>query len=124
MVEKQLKGFMTFVREQGVVGLAVGLVLGTAIKSMVDSLVANIINPIVGLLFGGVTLTDKALCLHVTNGVCTSRLAWGSFLSTVISFLTIAAIVYFGVKGLHLDKLDIKKTDQLVTKPVKSTKKK
>ena len=109
MVEKQLKGFMLFVRQQGVVGLAVGLVLGTAIKSVVDSLVANILNPLIGLLTGGVNLNDKAVCLAKNGAECSNRLAYGSFISTLISFLTIAAVVYFGVKGLKLDKLDISK---------------
>lgn len=109
ILAKQLGGFMHFVREQGVVGLAVGLVLGTAIKSVVDSLVANILNPVIGLVTGGVNLNDKYLCLAKNAGECANKLAYGSFLSTVISFVTIAAVVYFGVKALHLDKLDISK---------------
>lgn len=109
MVEKQVRGFMLFVREQGVVGLAVGLVLGTAIKSVVDSLVLNIINPLIGILTGGVDLTDKVLCLSRGGNQCAVAIGYGSFISTLISFLTIAAIVYFGVKGLKLDKLDIDK---------------
>jgi large conductance mechanosensitive channel len=109
VVEKQLKGFMLFVRQQGVVGLAVGLVLGTAIKSVVDSLVASILNPLIGLLTGGVNLNDKFFCLSKSGTECVNKLAYGSFISTVISFLTIAAVVYFGVKGLKLDKLDISK---------------
>jgi large conductance mechanosensitive channel protein len=103
VVEKQLKGFMLFVRQQGVVGLAVGLVLGTAIKSVVDSLVASILNPLIGLLTGGVNLNDKFFCLSKSGTECVNKLAYGSFISTVISFLTIAAVVYFGVKGLKLD---------------------
>ncbi len=108
MVEKQVKGFMLFVREQGVVGLAVGLVLGTAIKSVVDSLVFNIINPVIGILLGGVNLNDRVLCLSKDANQCAVAIGYGSFISNVLSFLTIAAVVYFGVKGLRLDKLDIK----------------
>ena len=48
-----LQGFIDFIREQGVVGLAVGLVLGVASKSVIDSLVNNIFNPVIGVLTGG-----------------------------------------------------------------------
>ncbi len=109
ILAKQLGGFMHFVREQGVVGLAVGLVLGTAIKSVVDSLVANILNPVIGLVTGGVNLNDKYLCLAKDAGQCANKLAYGPFISTLKGFVTIAALVYFGVKALHLDKLDISK---------------
>ena len=111
VVEKQIKGFMVFVRQQGIVGLAIGLVLGTAIKSVVDSLVANILNPVIGLLTGGVNLNDKAVCLKKTVEGCAAgnQLAYGAFISTLISFVTIAAVVYFGVKALRLDKLDLEK---------------
>ena len=109
IMRKQIGGFMLFVREQGVVGLAVGLVLGTAIKSVVDSMVANILNPVIGLVTGGVNLNDKYVCLARTAGQCSNKLAYGSFISTLISFIAIAAVVYFGVKGLKLDKLDIAK---------------
>src|SRR5690606_1866955 len=44
--------FMNFVREQGVVGLAVGLAVGTAAGASVRSIVEGFINPIITLLVG------------------------------------------------------------------------
>ena len=41
-------GFMTFIREQGVVGLAVGLAIGTAAGDTVKKLVAAFIDPLTG----------------------------------------------------------------------------
>jgi large conductance mechanosensitive channel len=106
-----LQGFVDFVREQGVVGLAVGLILGVAAKSVIDSMVNNIFNPIIGLLTGGVTLNHKSLCiLHATGGACKTRLGYGQFFSDLISFMIVALLVYFVVKSLKLDKLDIKKS--------------
>ena len=58
---KFLRGFVKFVREQGVVGLAVGLILGVAAKSVIDSFVQNIVNPVVGLLTGGVSQVGPLL---------------------------------------------------------------
>lgn len=107
-VKGQLAGFMVFVREQGVVGLAIGLVLGTQVKVLVDQLVTSFINPIVGLLLpGGGTLAEKSFALSL-NGK-TQDFLWGAFVAQMISFITVAAIVYFVFKGLHLEKLDKKK---------------
>jgi large conductance mechanosensitive channel len=96
----KMAGFMDFIREQGVVGLAVGFILGGAVSKTVTSLVENIINPLVGMLLGKVALADKALTVGAIS------LKWGSFISTIVDFLIIAAVVYFGVKALGLDKLD------------------
>jgi large-conductance mechanosensitive channel len=38
------------------------------------------------------------------------KLPYGNFLSVLIDFLIIALVVYFGVKGLGLDKIDKKKS--------------
>lgn len=98
-----LKGFLDFVRTQGVIGLAVGIILGTAVTKLVAALVTDIINPIVGIFLG--RLGDlSAIVIHVygTN----AQIAIGSFISALIDFAIIAAVVYFGVKKLGLDKLD------------------
>ncbi len=100
MVKGKMGGFMDFIREQGVVGLAVGFILGGAVSKTVSSLVDNIINPLVGAMLGKVALADKALTMGAIS------LKWGGFVSTVVDFLIVAAVVYFGVKSLGLDKLD------------------
>lgn len=103
-----IQGFLDFVREQGVVGLAVGLILGVAAKSVVDSLVQNVFNPIVGLLYGGGDFSTRFICLKTVASECKSKLGYGNFVNTLMSFFIVAAAVYFVVKGLKLDKLDIK----------------
>lgn len=106
-----LQGFVDFVREQGVIGFAVGLILGLASKSVVDSFVFNVVNPVVGVILGGNNLDSKFICLNYEGGACVSKLSWGRFVSDIISFFIIAAVVYFLVKGLKLDRLDKKKED-------------
>ncbi len=102
-----LQGFLNFVREQGVIGLAVGLVLGVAAKSVVDSLVNNIFNPVVGLVgAGGGELGSRYVCLKQIGAVCTNKLGYGRVISDVMSFLIVAAVVYLIVKSLKLDKID------------------
>ncbi|MBU1033644.1 MscL family protein [Patescibacteria group bacterium] len=99
-----MKGFIEFIREQGVVGLAVGFILGGAISKMVSSLVNDIINPLLGVLLG----STGALANSYFE-IASVKIMWGSFLGSFIDFLVIAMVVYFGFKGLKLDKLDKKK---------------
>lgn len=102
-IKNKMSGFTDFIREQGVVGLAVGFILGGAVSKTVSSLVDNIINPLVGALMGKVALQDKVLAMGSV------ALKWGAFVSTIVDFVIVAAVVYFGVKALGLDKLDKKK---------------
>lgn len=102
------QGFVDFVREQGVVGLAVGLVLGTQAKVLIDQIVASFINPLLGLLLpGGGSLVDKTFSLSMRGK--TQDFTWGAFVSQLISFLAVAFLVYMIVHRLKLDKLDKKK---------------
>jgi len=106
---QQAAGFMSFIREQGVIGLAVGLVLGVQVKAVVDQLVASFINPVIGLVLpGDGNLAEKTFALSM--GGKQAVFTYGAFIAVLISFTTVAAVVYFGVKGLHLDKLDKKKS--------------
>lgn len=103
-----LQGFTDFVREQGVVGLAIGFILGAQIKSLVDQLVSSFINPLLGMLLPGAgNLADKAF--HVSFRTKEADFTYGAFLFQVISFIIVAGIVYFAVRKLKLDKLDKKK---------------
>ena len=99
-----MKGFIEFIREQGVVGLAVGFILGGAISKVVSSLVSDIINPVLGMILGAAGNLDESY-LPIGN----AKLMWGSFVNTTIDFLVIALVVYFGVKILKLGRLDKKK---------------
>jgi large conductance mechanosensitive channel len=96
-----MKGFLNFIREQGVVGLAVGFVLGGAVSKVVSALVTDIINPIVGGLLGAAEGLSEA-----SFSVGSATILYGDFVSVLIDFAIISAVVYFGVKGLRLDKLD------------------
>jgi large conductance mechanosensitive channel len=99
-----MKGFINFIREQGVVGLAVGFILGGAVSKVVSALITDIINPVLGVALGA---TDGLKQAYISIG--SAKILWGDLLSVVIDFLVIALVVYFGVKILKLDKLDRKK---------------
>lgn len=99
-----MKGFLDFIREQGVVGLAVGFILGGAVSKVVAALVTDIINPIVGVVLG--SAGDLATNFWKIGSV---KILYGDFISVFIDFSIIAAVIYFGVKFIGLDKLDKKK---------------
>lgn len=99
-----MKGFADFIREQGVVGLAVGFILGGAVSKVVSALVTDIINPIVGLVLGAASGLKTAA---FTIG--SAQILYGDLVSAVIDFIVIALVVYYGVKMIGLDKLDKKK---------------
>ena len=84
-----LKGFRDFILRGNVVDLAIAVVIGTAFTGIVNALVADVINPLVAAI---VSKPDFSfLVLHVHGGV----LKYGDFLNALISFLIIAATVYF-----------------------------
>lgn len=99
-----IRGFLGFIRERGVVGLAVGFIFGGAITKLVTAFVTDIVDPLIGLVFGVADrLQDEVLVLG------TARIAWGDFLVALIDFLLIAVVLFFLVKGLGLEKVDRKK---------------
>jgi large conductance mechanosensitive channel len=97
-------GFSEFIRKQGVLGLAVGFILGGAVAKVVSSLVKDIINPLLGIILGA-TGDLSSYSLKVGS----SEIMWGNFLSTLIDFVVIAAVVYYGVKLLGLSEGFLKK---------------
>lgn len=106
-----MKGFMSFVREQGVVGMAVGLAIGLAAADTVGTITDGFINPIVSWILGWVLADPGALeGLTVTlgTGEHALTLGWGLILSGVIKLLAVAFVIYGLVKWLKLDKLDKK----------------
>jgi large conductance mechanosensitive channel len=107
----QAGGFITFVREQGVVGLAVGLAIGTAAGAAVKQIVDGFINPIVGFLIGGVDLAKLKWVVVGPNAGGTGGLvlSWGAILSAIITLLATALVIYWLVHVAKLDRLDKKK---------------
>ena len=99
-----MKGFIDFIREQGVVGLAVGFVLGGAVSKVVTALVTDIINPLLNMAMGKVGDLKTA-----SFGIGTAQILYGDMISVFIDFIVVALVVYFGVKIFGLEKLDKKK---------------
>jgi large conductance mechanosensitive channel len=84
-----LKGFRDFILRGNVVDLAVAVIIGAAFGAIVNSLVTNIINPLIAAIVSKPDFSFLTLTVH--GGV----IKYGDFLNSLISFLIIAATIYF-----------------------------
>jgi large conductance mechanosensitive channel len=101
-----LRGFKDFLKNQGVITLAIGFILGTAISKFVSSLVSDIINPILNAMLGGVDDLSSNV-IHLGK----STVHYGLFINNGIDFIVIALVVYGGVKLFRMDQEQIGKMD-------------
>jgi len=86
-----LKGFRDFILRGNVVDLAVAVILGVAFNAIVNSLVTDVINPLIAATIGKPDFSS--VLLNVGSG----QIKIGNFLNAAISFLIIAAVVYFAI---------------------------
>lgn len=93
-----LSGFKKFILRGNVVDLAVAVVIGGAFSKIVDALVKDIISPLLGLIGGQPDFSNIQLTVNKNNFLI------GDFINALISFLIIAAAIYFLIV-LPLNKL-------------------
>jgi large conductance mechanosensitive channel len=82
--------FGTFIRKGNLIQLAVAFVMGAAFSALVTALVADIFTPLIGVAghfnFSGWTFTIRG-----------SEFQQGAFLNALISFVTVAIVVFFAI---------------------------
>jgi large conductance mechanosensitive channel len=81
--------FKQFLLRGNVVDLAVGVIIGVAFGTVVTAFVEGLLTPLIGALVG---TPDFSAWQFTVNG---SVFALGSFVNAVISFVLIAAAVFF-----------------------------
>ena len=86
-----LKGFRDFILRGNVLDLAVAVVIGAAFSSIVNSLVKDLITPLIAAIVQKPDFSYLVLHVHGAN------ITYGNFLNALVSFLLIAASVYFMV---------------------------
>ena len=84
-----IRDFKTFLLRGSVVDLAVAVVVGTALLAVVEAFVKDLVTPLIAAIggepeFGALDFTINS-----------SRFAYGDFLNAVITFVIIAAVVFF-----------------------------
>ena len=109
-----IKEFRDFILRGNVIDLAVGIVIGAAFGAVVTSFVGDILTPLLGLLH-----VPKFSELALQAGE--ASVAYGKFLNALISFLLIAAaIFFFVVKPMNAMTARLKKPAADTTPPIKT----
>jgi large conductance mechanosensitive channel len=84
-----VKGFKEFMLKGDLITIAVGLVMALATTALVTALVEDLITPIIAAIVGEPSFAELSFTI---NG---SVFAYGAFLNALITFISIAAAVYF-----------------------------
>ena len=106
--DTHMGGFVNFIREQGVVGMAVGLAIGTAAGDTVKKLVTAFVDPLVQLIVGSQQgLQSASFTVEIAGRK--GEFLYGAFVSSLITLIAVAFVVYAIIHFLKLDKLDKKK---------------
>jgi large conductance mechanosensitive channel len=84
-----LKGFKEFIMRGNVIDLAVAVVIGAAFGAVITAFVTNLLTPLIAAIVGK---PDFSAFVANLNG---SEIKYGLFFNALISFLLIAAAIYF-----------------------------
>jgi large conductance mechanosensitive channel len=84
-----LAEFKDFILRGNVVDLAVAVVVGAAFGAVVNALVKDILTPIIAAIFGKPDFSQLTFTIHK------SKFFYGDFINAVITFLSIAAAIFF-----------------------------
>jgi large conductance mechanosensitive channel len=102
-----LKDFKAFIMRGSVVDMAVGIIIGAAFSPIIASLVKDVIMPPIGLALGRVDFANLYVILRQGktpgpyDSLSTAQTAgavtinYGNFINTIITFVIIAAVVFF-----------------------------
>jgi large conductance mechanosensitive channel len=86
---KWIDEFRAFILRGNVIDLAIAVVIGAAFGAVVASFVSDLITPLIAAIFGK---PDFGGLTFTING---SVFRYGAFLNAVITFLTVAAVIFF-----------------------------
>ena len=112
--------FKEFITRGSVIDLAVGVIIGGAFQKIVTSLVEDILMPVIGVLFGGFSVSDYAWQINADTA-----LAYGNFIQNVINFVLIGLFVFLMIKAINAmhAKADAKKAAEEAKKAEEEAKK-
>ncbi len=104
--------FKAFAMRGNVVDMAVGVIIGAAFGKIVSSLVSDVMMPIIGLVTGGVSFSDKFYPLdgkgyasiEAARAAGASTLSYGVFLDSILNFLIVAFCLFLVIKGMNVAK--------------------
>lgn len=97
-MKKFIQEFKEFASQGNVMDMAVGIIIGGAFTSIVSSLVSDVVMPVISLITGGIDYS--AMKVTLGTGANAASINYGSFINAVITFLLVALVVFFLVKGI------------------------
>lgn len=97
-MKKFIQEFKEFASQGNVMDMAVGIIIGGAFTSIVSSLVSDVVMPVISLVTGGIDYS--AMKVTLGTGANAASINYGSFINAVITFLLVALVVFFLVKGI------------------------
>ena len=86
-----MKDFRQFILRGNLVDLAVAVVIGTAFAAVIAALVADLITPLIAAIGGN---QDFSALSFTING---SKFAYGAFINALLTFVIVAAVLFFFV---------------------------
>jgi large conductance mechanosensitive channel len=127
-MDKILKEFRDFAMKGNVVDLAIGVVIGAAFGRIVDSIVNDIFMPFIGFITGGIDFSNHYIALSdkIQPGMAYEDarkvgavIGWGNFITTAITFIIIAWVLFIVVKAINRLKAQAAAEPQPAPEPTK-----
>ena len=84
-----LKGFKQFILRGNVIDLAIAVVIGLAFNAVIQALIRDIITPFIAAIIGKPNFASLYFRIHG------SKFLYGDVVNYVITFIAVAAVVYF-----------------------------
>lgn len=103
-------GFVSFLREHAIVGLAVGFAIGAQAQLLVKTLVSSFIDPMFALFFGQ-QLSKQTFTLQFATHAPVD-FGWGAFVYGLLNFMIVLASIYVIIRLFKLDGFDKPKEDK------------
>jgi large-conductance mechanosensitive channel len=101
LVSDPVDGFVSFIKENAVVSVAVGFAIGSQAQPLVKSIITSFIEPAYKLIFGSSLATQK---FTVSFADRSEAFVWGAVAQGLLNFLFFLAAIYLIVKLFKLDK--------------------
>ena len=100
-MKKFIEEFKQFAIKGNVIDLAVAVIIGNAINKIVTSLVNDIFMPILGVFIGRIDISTLKFNISSRfTGGTPIKINYGSFLQSVLNFLTITICIFLMIKAL------------------------
>ncbi|MBU3113958.1 large conductance mechanosensitive channel protein MscL [Clostridium lacusfryxellense] len=96
------KDFKAFALKGSIFDLAIAVVIGAAFSKITTSLVKDILTPIIGILVGGVDVSNLSFNIpsYISSGA-TISIKYGLFIQAIIDFLIIAFSLFIFIKAIQ-----------------------